>query len=396
MPAGAQRLLDWFDAGLLVRPNHLQPNVVSLARALLSLCGAPGIALDATAEGLAGAIGRHDHYVFVLCDGVGMNLVERMPRGAFLRRQFARELQATFPSSTAPALTTLATGRWPAQHAVPFWWTRLPDRRLTATILKFTERLGERPLEEFGITPEIAFPCPSVWTELARDAVAFSPSAIADSTTSRYFYGGQLSHGYRHLRDAADAIVTRVAAATAPTYSYLYVPYVDAAEHEHGVHTPQVREALAYVDGTLERLAAALAGRARIIVTADHGLAEIAAGAKRCITDADAIISHLACPPSGEPRVPSLHVLDGHHEDFEQAFASAYGDDWTLVPTADAVAFELFGPGPMSEVARARVGDYIAVSAQAVELAYGTEPEGRHGGHGALTPDEMRVPLVLA
>ena len=148
----AERLLGWFASGELLRPEAAVPNLVDLALALAHLCGAGGVTLTANAESMAAAIGESDHYVMVLLDGFGMHLVDRLHADDPLRAALAMELRTVFPSSTAPALTSIATGLWPAEHAVPGWWTHIPDAGLTATILPFAERFG------LEATPLLAIP----------------------------------------------------------------------------------------------------------------------------------------------------------------------------------------------------------------------------------------------
>src|SRR3990172_3184585 len=124
-----ERVLGWFESGALLHPSAEAPNTVDLSRALASLAGVGGLEMSPAALQLAELIGEAGHYVFVLVDGLGMNLIEEQPTGAFLRNHLALELRAVFPATTAAALTSLATGLWPAEHAVPAWWTYLPEAR---------------------------------------------------------------------------------------------------------------------------------------------------------------------------------------------------------------------------------------------------------------------------
>src|SRR6185369_9878267 len=87
-----------------------------------------------------------------------LNLADRLPPSALVRAHRRLQLQSLFPSTTAAALTSVATGRWPAQHAVLGWWTRLPELDLTATILPFVERFSHQPLAPRGISADYAFP----------------------------------------------------------------------------------------------------------------------------------------------------------------------------------------------------------------------------------------------
>ncbi len=71
-------------------------------------------------------IGEPRHLVLLLVDGLGLRMLEQRPADSVLRRLLAMELRTVFPSTTASAITSLATGEWPAQHAVVGWWTHLP------------------------------------------------------------------------------------------------------------------------------------------------------------------------------------------------------------------------------------------------------------------------------
>ena len=89
---------------------------------------------------LSSLLGPSDHFIFILADGLGLDMVEELPPSTFLRRQLAREIRTVFPSSTAPALTAIATGAWPAQHGVTGWWTHLPELKAPGLLLPFVTR----------------------------------------------------------------------------------------------------------------------------------------------------------------------------------------------------------------------------------------------------------------
>jgi len=395
------RLLTWFKSDTLLRPDANVPNTVDLARALASLAGADGIDLGEGARAIRDAIGAADHCVFALIDGLGMNLLESLPTTSFFREHVTMELRAVFPATTATALTSLATGLWPAQHAVTGWWTYLPDHRLTATILLFIERFSERPLAEAGVTGEDAFREPSLMPTFQRDTQAVLPRGLTGSTYSQYVAGGTAVNGYDTLAEGVDGIVKRIATATRPTYTYFYYPVIDGLEHALGPRAAQVRDELARVELELARLAQAIAGRGRLAVSADHGMLEIGDDGRRFIADGDALLTSLVAPPSGEPRVPYFHVQPGEHDRFESVFRERFGEDFALVSVAEAQDLRLFGPGPLSEAARARIGDYVGLAAAPRALILGspsnrTGPAGMRGFHGGMTPEEMRIPLIVA
>lgn len=388
------RLLAWFDSGALVRPDAARPNTVALARAIASRCGAADIALSAPASRIAETIGAAGHIILVLADGLGMNLIERLPGDSFFRRHMVMEMQAVFPSSTAPAITSLATGCWPAEHAVPGWFVYLPDDEIIATILPFIERFSKRPLAEVGIDPERALPVPSLLPRFAHEAICYMPSHITGSVYSDYLSGGPPQVPYKRLSAATDAIATRVFETPRPTYTYLYVPFIDAAEHKHGPYTKPVAKTVARVEQAIESLAEKVAGRARVIVTADHGLTRVDRRHQTELKDGDPLLDLLRLPPTGEPRVPLFFTRDGALEDFADAFRERFGATHALLTIDEVDELRLLGPEPLAAETRRRLGDFMAISATADAISYKPD-EPMLGYHGGLLPGEMRVPLIV-
>ena len=129
-----QRLLDGFDAGELVRPYAGATGLVDVVRAVAHACGVPGVRLNDASRAIADHLGRAGHLVFLLADGLGINFIDAMPRGSWLRRHTQRAIQATYPSTTPVAMASIATGEYPARHAITGWWTHLPSLCAPATV----------------------------------------------------------------------------------------------------------------------------------------------------------------------------------------------------------------------------------------------------------------------
>lgn len=388
------RVQRWFDEGRLLRPTPAQPGTPHLGRAVASLCGSD-IELDEPSQLLADAIGESDHYVLVLADGLGMNLVEALPEDAFFRRRLTIEMRSVYPSSTAPALTSYATGHWPNQHAVPGWWTYLPEARLSTTILPFVERYEQQLLSDLGVSTKQVFPEPPLATRLRYEMAAMMPAKIAYSTYTRYVTGGSDIAGYERIDEAASIVAARVEQAGTSTYTYFYVPIIDALQHLHGPDAAEVARAVEEVQAVVESLARRVAGRARIIVTADHGLVRVAEEERHTYARSDALLELLDVPPTGEPRAPVFHVLPEHRDRFPDAFRRCYGEWFELLTASEAEELQLFGPPPGSDEGRRRLGDFAAV-ARGTDVLVDATMNPMIGYHGGLLPDEVRIPLILA
>jgi hypothetical protein len=393
----AGRLLGWMASGELARPDAQHANLVDLSRAMAHLCGAD-VPLDDDAARLASLIGAADHYVFVLLDGFGMHLVEGLPATDWFREHLARELRTVFPTSTAPALTSLATGAWPAEHAVPGWWTHLPAAGLTATILPFAERFTERPLGEFGVEPSAAFATPPLPARFARRCLWVSPSNISASTYSRYSSADAARYGYRSLGSAVRAVLQGIDLATDPTYTYVYVPFVDTAEHEDGPRATSVTRAVDHARARLRALVEALDGRARVVITADHGQVEVPPDGRVIFDRHDPLMALLEHPPSCEPRAAAFHVRRDALERFREGFAARLADRFALLTIDEVDELRLLGPVALAAETRLRLGDCLAIPRGRDVILYEPKPELRamRGFHGGLTPDEVRIPLILA
>lgn len=394
------RLLEQFETGSLLRPSPEVPNIVDLSRALARLAGAANIDVTAGSRRMESLIGHCDHLVFVMADGLGMNLVEDLPQSAFLAKHVVGELRTIFPSTTPVVLTAVATGEWPNRHGVTGQWTHLPRIETAAALLPFASRNGGRSLAKLGVTVEEAFPLPPVLGAISRDTLMLFPSQIANSVSAAYFSGHRARCGYKTLPQAVDLILEMVRTAEGPTYTYLYAPRIDLEAHRYGTRHPAVRSAIFELDHEVARLAARLASRGRVVVTADHGLLDTPSAARHWIRPSAELFELLRFPPTGDARVMYLHVRDGAHERVRQLFRDRYGERFFVISIEEAEQFELFGPGPISPETKGRLGDLIVISggADAIEYVPGGDIDrvlSVAAHHSGLASEEMRIPFIV-
>lgn len=352
-------LKDRLTSGALLAPSTSVPNIVDLARTLASLAGVEDLSLTPTSSRLAALIGPADHLVFVLADGLGTAFLEEQGAKSYLAGKIAAELRTVFPSASPVALTSFATGEWPAVHGVTGWWTYLPEIEAPGALLPFVTRSGGRAL---GLSTEQAFPAPALMARIPRDTASWFPAQIFDSVSSAYLTGGRPRHGYQSLAQAVEEIIARVASAPAPTYTYLYAPRVDQEAHQYGITRPETLGACQELDEAVRRLAAAVADRARVVVSADHGLIDIPAAAKHPLRFSGALAESLIRPPSGDSRVLYFDVREGADDRFTRVFRDRYRDRFLLLPVEEAVTLGLFGPKPLSKGVEARFGGVLALS----------------------------------
>ena len=394
------RLLEQFEIGSLLRPSPEVPNIVDLSRALARLAGAKNIEPTASSSNLERLIGCPDHLVFVLADGLGMNLVQELPQSALLATNLVTELHTVFPSTTPVVLTAVATGAWPNRHGVTGQWTHLPKIGSAAALLPFASRNGGRSLAKLGVAVEEAFLLPPVIGCFSRATLTLFPANIAHSVTTAYFSGHRQRLGYKTLPQAVDLIVESIRTAEAPTYTYVYAPRIDLEAHRYGTRHPAVKAAMLELDREVARLAAQLAGRGRIVVTGDHGLLDTPPTARHWLRPSVDLFELLRFPPTGDARVMYLHLRDGAEERVRKVFRDRYGERFVVISIAEAEQIELFGPGPIDPETKRRLGDLIVISTGVDAIEY--VPGGNidrvlsvAAHHSGLASEEMRIPLIV-
>ncbi len=396
-----ERVGAWLESGRLTRPVCERPNFVDLVRSLARLAGAPAGRLTAGpgVDQLCAGIGKAEHYVLVLVDGMGFDLVEGLPKESFLRSHLAARLNTVFLSTTASALTALATAEWPARHGVPGWWTYLDEHDINAVVLPFTERLSGRPLGGRGVRADEVFPLPCFWPTLGHTPRSIMPRELVGSVYTNYSLGNTSAMGYKTIDEAVASASRVVASSPSPSFTYVYLPQLDSLAHAKGKEHSSVLDFLADIDRSIRRLARRIEGRARLLVTADHGLATVPNGRVIILPPADPLCQLLRCPPSGEATVPIFHVRADRQEAFIDAFRRRYGSFAALLTPDSVERLHLLGPDTLGPAMRRRLGSFVAIEKTTTKFLVcpyeGTHPH-NPGVHGGLSRGEVQIPLILA
>jgi predicted AlkP superfamily pyrophosphatase or phosphodiesterase len=190
------------------------------------------------------------------------------------RGALAEALVPVFPTSTFPNHYTQVTGLYPERHGIVANSFYDPQRDQSYS-------LGNRAAVQDGSW----YRGEPIWVTAERQgrrsATMFWPGSEAEIGGLRpstwLDYDGSLPHPARI--DSVLAWLDRPAE-TRPAFVTLYFSTVDSEGHRHGPYAPEVTAALEEVDTALARLVAGLEARGLLdrtdlIVTTDHGMAEL-------------------------------------------------------------------------------------------------------------------------
>jgi hypothetical protein len=371
-------------------------NLAATVDAALGNVPAPPLLADVA---LREQILRARHLVVWLIDGLGVEPLRLLAPRSALASAIRGEVQSVFPSSTSPTLTTLATGRSPAAHAVPEWFLWFDELGAVYRSLP----LDPRDPASRGPTIEEAsalYPQPSLMARAARPCFAVLPEAIAHSAFSRYAHEGARRIPFIDEASFIDAITGAIDDSAGGSYVYAYVDAFDQTAHEFGAASEPAQAIVRGLDRWFERLATKLAARgALLVVTSDHGFIDVPARLRLRLDAFGAIAECLDRPLCGGPRTPFAYVKEEKQERFAAIVERSLGTHFVAVPSGELVEAGWFGPDAPDPRLRSRIGTHVLLpktDAYLADLLPGEKRSALIGVHGGMSSAECRVPLIVA
>jgi Type I phosphodiesterase / nucleotide pyrophosphatase len=367
-------------------------SICDVLPAAAALLGVPG-AVDELA--LADRVGdRVDRVAVVLVDGMGRHLLPELAADAPLLASVLAggtgrlsELTCTFPSTTPSSLVSLGTGAQPGEHGILGFTLNVPG---TDRVLNHVRWRDDPPHAEWQ-------PLPTWFERLERAGIgarAMLPAPFMGSGLTDAAYRGARFRPTHPTDDYARVLADELRAG--PGLVYGYTNELDTAAHVFGIGSPRWHEAAAHVDTLLTRLVETLPANAVMLVTADHGGLNVPPDA-RVDLDTDSRLGAGLRVIAGEPRVRYLHTEPGAAADVRATWSELLNGRAQVYSREQAVATGMFGP--VNPAHLARIGDVVVVcSGDTAVLATGHEPPETArliGFHGAATPAEMAIPLIV-
>jgi hypothetical protein len=345
-------------------------------------------------------LGATQRAVVMLVDGMGLvDLRAHAAAAPYLSSLACTELTVGFPSTTVTSLASLSTGVPAGQHAMTGYTTYVDEVDAAVNWLAW-KPVGTGDDLRDRLVPEVVQPEPTAWQRAAEAGVAVA------IVSARHFEGTGLTRavfrggGYTGTVTAGDAVATAAAMADRGHRSlvYAYISELDLVGHVRGPGSDSWVAQLEMVDRHAEALASRLPAGTSLFVTADHGMAQL--------SQDDAIDADVEGSPlrdgvhvlAGEPRMRHVHARPGAAADVLATWRSVLADRAWVLTGDEAVAAGLFGP-TVTPLARRRIGDVVAIAREkfgVVQRRRESLSSALAGHHGALTDEELLVPLLLA
>lgn len=333
--------------------------------------------------------------IVVLVDGLGAAALQsRAGHARTLAGRLgpASIIESGFPTTTAAALASLATGLPAGQHGLVGY--------------SVLDEANDRVVNQLSGWDTLIDPIewqsqPTIFEKAAArgfDAVVIGPARYKGSGFST-----AVLRGARYLPAATIAERFQVAESWAREpgngIAYLYIPELDQTGHASGWQSPAWTDWLEQVDSAVRAVEPVLGKGTGLIVTADHGVIDVPASSHVLVDELPGLLDGVRFV-AGEPRCLQLHfdtALDAAAREALVAEWHASEDSRSWVATrAEAISAGWFGV--VDPAVESRIGDLIVAARK--DIAYydgrAKNQSGRKmiGQHGSWSPAELRIPLL--
>lgn len=395
-------------------PDYLGGSILNLPASICHWLGAESLAALPLRPDLAiSPPSDIRRVIFVLVDALSLHRLQRwMADGTspvwdtLARQGQLAALTSVVPSTTATALTTLWTGRSPAEHGVVGYELWLKEYSVVGNMILHAPITFENDagsLAKAGFNPELFLNLPTLGTHLAAHGIrsyALQHRSIIRSGLSQMFLKDVEVHGYltptelwvnlRHLVESNP---------TTRQYFWVYTGQIDHYSHYYHPDDERVvaefgEFSWAFEKNFLERLSPALRRHTLILLTADHGMLATQKSSRYDLRNHPGLIRLMPILPTGEHRLMYLFTRPGKAGEIRAYYDKTWPGQFIFLDPSEVVAKGLYGPGSPHPRLFDRLGDLIAAARDEAYIWWADKENPLIGQHGGLSSDEMIVPLL--
>ena len=366
-----------------ILPDYLGPNVRGIVPALLGPAD-----WSALPSWFPEPIRHADQVVLLILDGLGWDQfqshAEHLP---VLNTLQGRAITTVAPTTTATALSSIATGLTPGEHGLIGYRMLVKGEVINVLRWMTDPKEGQGGDRRRSLPPREIQPFQPF---MGVEVPVISPSELEGSAFTEAHLRGSRPVGYR--AQSAIAVEVRRQLAAGERFVYAYYGSIDKTAHERGFgeyYEAELRTADRLVGDVLDVLPAGAA----LLVTADHGQVEVG---DRVIHPSPDLLAMVAMQ-SGEGRFRWWHTGRVPPDEVSKAAIDVYGEVAWVVTREQTLDEGWFGPTVAPPVA-ARLGD-VAILAREPVTFYDPLDAGAFPlvcRHGSLTSAEVLVPLLAS
>lgn len=313
------------------------------------------------------------------------------------------------PSTTTACLTSLWTGRSPAEHGIAGYELWLKEYGIVANMISHAPMSYEgevNSLSKAGFDPHNFLSLPTLGSHLKAhgvDTYSFQHRSLLGTGISRmllqdvdvrsFFTSADLWVNLAHLLETG---------IRQPQHIWIYYGQIDGFSHLYGPEDERTAAEFTAFSFAFQRFfnehisSGSHRGDTLLILTADHGQVATRRDPHYDLRGHPGLTRRLHILPTGENRFAYLFIQPGQTEAVREYIERTWPNQFTLLDPLYALNAGLFGPGQPHPRIYERLGDLLVIARGDAYLWWADKENYLTGRHGSLTPDEMLVPLLMA
>lgn len=309
----------------------------------------------------------------MILDGMGVAIVKKLlDKDGFFARHLTDVETAIIPATTVAATTAYRTGKMPWETGFVGWsqYFAETDEVIEVFLNKnyYTGETSKMP------THTNTLPCKTSVEQMNADgrrAVEIMPAFVPGGAETFEDWLKQIVDTSNRETDA---------------YIYAYWTEPDAALHEFGEDSDNVKTLLRDMEQKIEKALGQIANKTEVLITADHGHKLLK---PLFLTDFPDIEQSLLHPISIEARAASLFVKPSMLAEFPDRFNKHFGKWFKLVTKQE------FERDYLHAKKKVRfVGDFMALATADYGLHQNRDVKYYISNHAGITKEELEIPII--
>lgn len=362
---------------------------------------------------------KADKVIVLFIDAFGWMFVERYyDKFPFLRRIAAEgvisQMTTQFPSTTTAHTTTIHTGLTVGESGLYEWFIYEPtlDDLIIPLMYSYAGDTQRNTLKRSAANPRTIYPRRNIYQTLNGAGIksyVFLSREYAHSPFGEVVNDGAKVTSFRSLSEGLYNLSQAVIHESGKGYYFWYYDLIDTMAHLYGPNSAQVEAEIITCLSALENiLHRELAGKVKdtlLLVTADHGQAEVSPETVIYLNQTLPGLTPMiktnrrgqALVPAGSPRDMFLHLKPEAIDEALDLLSRHLEGRAEVYRVSDMINAGYFGE-QVSEAFRARVGDVVVLpyAHESVWWYLKDRVELRFlGMHGGLLPEEMQTSLMV-
>ncbi len=334
--------------------------------------------------------------IFFIFDGLGYNLLQNS-NCEFLKKNTVEKIKTIFPTTTTSVMTSIYTCSLPIEHQLIGWSIYFKEYFRLIDVLPKNDSITREQLgKDYYLLNSV--PDENIFSKIKKanpetDVFHLTIKGFEKSDYTKKVTKPAQIVTYENFSEIENKLNKIIDSNAKEKFVFVYSSLPDHEEHEHGVHSNQVKIALNQIETLVKSVHKTHGKNSQMIITSDHGLLDTKI---LFINDDKEFYDSIILPPFPETRFFTVFIKDEKKKSINNVFKK-YRKDFEILTKKEFINGKYLGDKIVPTSNYDLIGDYVFIAKSNVGLKMNFkigENKILKGYHTGLTDDELYVPLI--